>query len=838
MIELEKLKVSKVLSRLPLIFERNIGQHHEEVQFVLNKNECTTFFTDTELVLAFRSNEKIGELENIDSSSIVNSALNNLSEYKVNVLRINFEDSNKIPQIIGKNEFNCKINYFKGDNKSTWKNCIPIYEKLLYKEIYPGIDLLYYGKQTDMNLEFIVQPNKNIECIKLNFECADNIKIDEDGNLIIRFDDKSLKILKLEAVQEENENKIECNFEIEDNFKVKFNILNYDLGEVLKIRMQFLFKAFKLTKVTDRGNSIAVDNNNCIYITGVTNIQRFPEKRLYNTIYSGNDYSAYIVKINTKKSGQAILEYGAYLGGNGVDEGVSVAVDYSGGVYVAGTTNSISGFPTTEKSYLSSYPGGETTWFLVKIDTREIGITSLVYGTYLGGNGSDYIYSIALDKNKNVYIVGDTTSNEGFPITEGAYKTFKNENNKCGFLLKLDTRMKRKESLVYGTYFGGTISDSFYSVAIDCNNYVYITGVTKSNDFPTTDSGYEKNNYNDLNNTFLVKFDVNKGGEEGILYSSYLSGNGNDIGYSVAVDYNECAYITGVTTSSEEFPITEKSFQTEILNSRENGFLVKLDTKMHGRKSLIYGTYLSGNGIDVCSDIKIDSNNYIYIIGFTSSKNLLVDNCNYKDVLLNEEFYSFLLKMDISKEGKLALLNSACFGDNGYDFALAMDVDADLNAYVIGYSNSTIRNGINSNKSMNDSDNIFLNKISTRIYNLVAEKDNYRAFVEVGEKTEYTINIINNGPDVAKNVVVIDDLQKGLIIKGIRVSSGSIHQVGSELIWKIDKIRPNEKLSANITVKVSIKDEAVSSNLVIDTFDNSYGYRSGTYESKMYRYLV
>ena len=203
-----------------------------------------------------------------------------------------------------------------------------------------------------------------------------------------------------------------------------------------------------------------------------------------------------------------------------------------------------------------------------------------------------------------------------------------------------------------------------------------------------------------------------------------------------------------------------------------------------------------------------------------------------------KSFILFLLKMDISKEGKLALLNSACFGDNGYDFALAMDVDADLNAYVIGYSNSTIRNGINSNKSMNDSDNIFLNKISTRIYNLVAEKDNYRAFVEVGEKTEYTINIINNGPDVAKNVVVIDDLQKGLIIKGIRVSSGSIHQVGSELIWKIDKIRPNEKLSANITVKVSIKDEAVSSNLVIDTFDNSYGYRSGTYESKMYRYLV
>ena len=838
MIELEKLKVSKVLSSLPLIFERNIGQHDEEVQFILNKNECTTFFTDTELVLAFRSNEKIEEVKAVDSNSIVNSTLNNLNEYKINVLRINFEDSNKIPQIIGKNEFNCKINYFKGDNKSEWKSYIPIYEKLLYKEVYPGIDILYYGNQTNMKLEFIVQPNKNIDCIKLNFEGADKIEIDEQGNLVINFDDKAVKILRLEAIQETSEEKIEFNFEIEDNFKVKFNMVNYDLNQVLKIKMQFLFEAFKATKVVDRGNSIAVDNKKCIYITGVTSIQKFPEKRLYKTIYSEKDYSAYIIKINSRKSGQAALEYGAYLGGNRVDEGVSIAVDYSGVVYVAGTTNSTAGFPVIEKSYLSSYPGGETTGFLVKVDTKEIGINSLVYGTYLGGNGSDYIYSIALDKNKNIYVVGDTTSNRGFPITESAYKTVKNKNNKCGFLIKLDTRLKRKEALVYGTYFGGSISDSFYSVAIDHNDYVYITGVTKSNDFPTTDSGYEKKAYGSLNSTFLVKFDLNQSGKECLLYSSYLTGNGDDIGYSVAVDSNQCAYITGVTNSNEKLPITKDAFQLEVLNNKESGFLIKLDTKMYGDESLIYGSYLGGNGIDVCSDIKIDSNNYVYITGFTSSKDLPIENYNYKDIVLNEEFYSFLLKMDISKSGKLALLNSAYFGDNGNDFALAMDIDNDLNVYVIGYSNSIVSDEIDGIKGRAEGDTIFLTKISTRIYNLVAEKNNYKAFVEVSEKAEYTIDIINNGPDIAKNVVVTDILQKGLIVKGIKVSKGSIHQVGSELVWKIDKVRPNEKLSANITVKVSIKDEAVSSNLVIDTFDNSYGYRSAIYENKMYRYLV
>lgn len=711
MIELEKLKVSKVLNSLPLIFERNIGQHDEKVQFILNKKECTTFFTDTELVLAFRSNEEIEK--EIDSKLIVNSLINNLSEYKVNVLRINFEDSNKIPQIIGKNEFNCKINYFKGDNKSEWKSCIPIYEKLLYKEVYPGIDLLYYGKQTNMKLEFIVQPNKSIDCIKLNFEGADKIEIDEEGNLVVNFDDKVVKILNLEAIQEFSEEKIECKFEIEDNFKIKFNVANYDLNEVLKINMQFLFEAFKSTKVIDKGNSIAVDNKNCIYITGVTSIQKFPEKRVYKSIYSGKDYSSYIIKINTGKSGQAALEYAAYLGGNGVDEGTAIAVDYSGIAYVAGITNSTAGFPISGKPYLSSYPGGEISGFLVKVDTKEIGIASLVYGTYLGGNGSDYIYSIALDKNKNVYIVGDTTSNRDFPITENAYKVVNNKNSTYGFLIKLDTKVKREYSLLYGTYFGGSGSDSFYSVAIDYNDYVYVTGVTESKDFPTTNSGYEKNVYGNLNSSFLVKFDLNQSGEEGILYSSYLTGNGCDIGYSVAVDSNQCAYITGVTTSSEKLPITKDAFQFEIFNNTESGFLIKLDTKMYGDESLIYGTYLGGKGIDVCSDIKIDSNNYVYITGFTSSKNLPIENYNYKDIVSNEEFYSFLIKLDITKSGKLALLNSAYFGDNGYDFALAMTIESDLNLYVTGYSNSKGIEGSDSRRYY-ECGSSFLTKISIR----------------------------------------------------------------------------------------------------------------------------
>ena len=85
---MSNVKIANVLNNLPLIFERNIGQYDNKVQFVLNKKECTTFFTDKEIVLAFRSNEKIQELKELDSSNLYNTSLRKMEEYQINVLRV------------------------------------------------------------------------------------------------------------------------------------------------------------------------------------------------------------------------------------------------------------------------------------------------------------------------------------------------------------------------------------------------------------------------------------------------------------------------------------------------------------------------------------------------------------------------------------------------------------------------------------------------------------------------------------------------------------------------------------------------------------------------------
>ena len=204
---MSNVKIANVLNNLPLIFERNIGQYDNKVQFVLNKKECTTFFTDKEIVLAFRSNEKIQELKELDSSNLYNTSLRKMEEYQINVLRVCFKSSNKIPQIIGKNEFNCTLNYFKGEDISNWKCSIPLYEKLLYKEIYNGIDILYYEREGVIKWDFIVEPNKNINNILLNLNGANNIELDDNGDINVNIKERILKISKPEAYQNNNDEK-------------------------------------------------------------------------------------------------------------------------------------------------------------------------------------------------------------------------------------------------------------------------------------------------------------------------------------------------------------------------------------------------------------------------------------------------------------------------------------------------------------------------------------------------------------------------------------------------------------------------------------------------------
>jgi hypothetical protein len=354
-------------------------------------------------------------------------------------------------------------------------------------------------------------------------------------------------------------------------------------------------------------SAIAVDGSGNIYAAGAAHAGFPVTSGAFQTTYldgsnSNNNTAgnAFFAKINPALSGTASLLYATYLGGSGSGNGDAVtalAVDSSGNAHLEGYTGS-SNFPTTSGAFQRTFGGfglgGVGDAFVAKFNPALSGAASLVYSTYLGGNGDDgyfgdqtagdvYVYGaqidggIAVDSAGNAYVTSATTSTN-FPTTPGAYQTTSNINYSGGlpgsdvFVTKLNAT---GSGLVYSTYLGGgraqgrnraTFSGGA-SIAVDSSGDAHVTGWTNSTTFPTR---------NALQTTNAAGYDafvtvLNPAGS-GLLFSSYFGGSGNDYGYGIALDSAGNAYVGGQTSSSN-FPTTAGAYQT----TPGSGFVLKID---------------------------------------------------------------------------------------------------------------------------------------------------------------------------------------------------------------------------------------------------------------------
>ena len=650
---------SQISSKIPFMFEKNIGQHNNESKFVLRSKKGVVYFLDSEIVFALMKTIEDNNTEQSIEDKLINVKNLKQIEYKVNFIKMKLENSNQTPEILGEDEFNCKINYFKGSDSSKWKTNIPIYEKIIYKAVYPGIDLTYYENEGMLEHDFIIYPNGDVDNIKMYFEGLDKIELDKDGNILMYINDEIIQLVKPRAYQEINNKQIylESNFVIEGQY-IKFNVKNYDKSKVLVIDPIISYGTY-LGGITgdifppyDNGNAVAVDNNGYVYITGATKsglgseLSEFPiTADAYQGNFKGSE-DAFLIKIDTTVTpgnSEKSLLYGTYLGGTGEDIGYGVAVDDNGYAYITGSTKSGLGseFPITADAYQRNFKGSEDA-FLIKIDTTVTpgnSEKSLLYGTYLGGNVSDVGYGVAVDNNGNVYITGSTTSTSGFPLNNAYQDTL--NGVKSAFLIKLNTTTS---SLLYGTYLGGNGSDIGYGIAIDNNENSYITGSTTSTSgFPVTQNAYQGTNQG-ATDVFLIKLDTNSSGEDSLIYGTYLGGSSGDVGNGVAVDNKETAYITGYT-SSTNFPTTSTGYQPTVNQlSVFTGFLITLDTRTYDillQKStceckvcigdkIVYTIKVTNNGPDTATNIVVTDKliNGLTIDNLNSSMGTITSSAN------------------------------------------------------------------------------------------------------------------------------------------------------------------------------------------------------------------
>ncbi len=593
-----------------------------------------------------------------------------------------------------------RVNYFIGNDPKAWRTNIPTHRSVIYKEVYPGIDMKFYGNNRELEYDIIVKPGANTQTIRLGYEGIEALKVNRAGALEVVLKKGGSLFHKMPIIyQEINGKRIEVKgqFKLYKDFILAgnatqtygFDIASYNKNYPLIIDPIFVYSSYLGGNQDDIGYGIAADSAGNAYVSGYTSSSNFATSTgaLQKNISGKKDL--FITKIDTTAATSSSLIYSTYLGGAEDDVGNGIAIDSSGNAYVTGYTSS-SNFPTTVPPMTPSNIGTKQNLFITKIGASG---ATLVYSVYLGGSENDIGYGIAIDSSGNAYVTGSTFSSD-FPVTANTafQKTIAETNSTDAFITKIDVS---GSSLLYSTYLGGgdinTSGDDDYDegsgIAVDSAGNAYVTGVTSSAKFPITASTFQTVNAGPLgtSDAFIAKIDTMATGSASLVYSTYLGGAKDDYGYGIAVDSGGFAYITGGTLSSD-FKVAS-SFQGALRGGADDTDLFVTKINATG-SNLVYSTYLGGIDSDEGRGIAVDSAGNAYVTGRTFSNDFPTLSSPQKESAGRSDL--FITK--INPAGS-ALLYSTYLGgsssDEGNAIAIGRDGDADIAAYVTGQTLST-----------------------------------------------------------------------------------------------------------------------------------------------------
>jgi Beta-propeller repeat len=586
-------RINANYGKLPLSFEVNLGQTDKQVKFLSRGNGYSLFLTPTQVVLALSKPVKKLPQQSAKSQKQLEGA----------VVRIQWIGANQTPQVVGLNTLPGKSNYFRGKDPKQWQTNIPNYAKVQYQSVYPGIDLVYYGNQRQLEYDWVVAAGADLQQIRMKITGVNRLSVDKQGNLVLHTNSGELRQHRPRIYQSLNSQQkaVAGKYVLLNKQEVGFAVPEYDRSKSLVIDPVLSYSTYLGGNGNDQGADISVDWQGNAYITGRTSSTDFPTEKPLQTSYGGGENDTFVVKLNRK--GRAFI-YSTYLGGSGDDQGSGIVVDKQGNAYVTGITSSTN-FPTANA--LQATNGGQFDAFVTKLNSTG---SSLVYSTYLGGSENETdpsrsFSNITVDLLGSAYVVGTTSSNN-FPTTALAFQRTKSGPNDI-FVAKLNPS---GSALVYSTYLGGSHIDVGNALAIDIIGNAYISGTTYSTNFPTTVGAFQTNcQFGDV-----IVAKLNQNGSK-LFYSTCLGGNNFDFGGGIAVGDNGSAYITGNTVSNN-FPTTPGAFQQSLKGDRD-AFVTKLNPK---GSHLIYSTYLGGNSGDGATDITVDRRGNAFVTGGTQSK--------------------------------------------------------------------------------------------------------------------------------------------------------------------------------------------------------------------------
>ena len=665
-------------ANLPMTFESNVGQTDPQVKFLSRGSGYVIFLTPGGMVFSARSQfvANTGAVSNSQTAAKTPSAT---------VVQLNLVGANPNPSAVGEAPQAGKVNYFIGRDRSKWQTNVSTYGKVHYKDVYPGIDLVYYGNPSQMEYDFEIAAGADPSQIQFDVKGADKVSLDSTGDLVLQTKQGALYVKSPVLYQTSSGMKIPVTggFSIKGSTHVGFSLQGYDHTKPLVIDPVLLYSTYLGGLANDQAMSIAADSNGNAYVTGSTQSTNFPLAS-QGPVPGGTN--AFIAKLDV--SGSSLL-YADIIGGSSEDYGQAITLDSSNSAYITGYTCS-NDFPTVN-GFQTSMTG---CWdgFISKISADG---STLLYSTYLGGSSGSNPSSIAVDSSNDIYVAGYTNSTD-FPVQNAFQPTVSpNQNNyfgQYGFVTHLTAD---GSTLVYSTYLAGNTNvvlncnapcwpspyGYIQGIALDASSNAYVTGYTNTYNFPTTDGAYmpSQNTPNDAQIGTVSEFSSSGT----LLYSTYFGSTNGDptTPSAIAVDSLGSAYITGTGYSDGSFPVTTPNLCDPGTYgwSCSNGFVTKFNPT---GTDLAYSTFLPVNNSANPQSIALDAQNNAYILSSVYNGGM--------SLVAPIEAYTGQgdLLTEIDPTGSIQVF-STYLGGNGYDYPGGIALDPSGNMYVAGYTTSS-----------------------------------------------------------------------------------------------------------------------------------------------------
>jgi len=692
---LDKSEVFTRIQKLSIPFILNQGQMDKRVKFYANTFGGTVFVTENgEMIYSLQKAEidrkalkQKGKALKPDSKAVTGWVL---KEELV---------GGRVEGVKAEEEAITKVSHFIGNDSSAWRSNIPTYGLVNLGEVYQGIEVKFkaYGRKVEKL--FYVRAGADPNSIRLRLNGGESLRINKEGELEIKTALGDVKFSKPVAYQELDGRRVDVavdyhllNSELRtpnsessplDSELITPNselIYSFKLGDYDRTKTLVIDPILQSTYLGGSGGdyvmSIALDSSGNVYVAGETTSTNFPGTTGgAQPSYGGGNWDVFVTKLNSTLT--SILQ-STYLGGSGNEGGeyekLSIALDSSGNVYVAGFTSSTN-FPRTTGGAQTSYGGGDGDVFVTKLNSA---LTSILQSTYLGGSAGDYAMSIALDSSGNVYVAGFTSSTN-FPGTAGGAQASYGGGDYDAFVSKLNSTLT---SIFQSTYLGGSGGDgALHSIAIDSSGNVYVAGCTSSTNFPGTAGGAQASYGGGDWDGFVTKLNSTL---TSILQSTYLGGSGTDLDTpgGIGIDSAGNVYVAGYT-SSTNFPGTAGGAQASYGGGDYDGIVSKLNSTLN---SILQSTYLGGSGEDYASSIATDSAGNVYVAGNTGSTNFPGTTGGAQPSYGGGGEDDFVSKLNSSLT---SILQSTYLGGSANEWEpYSIAIDSSGNVYVTGKTSS------------------------------------------------------------------------------------------------------------------------------------------------------